>query len=54
MMMMPVLGRFVYRWKRMSPRYARSGGSSAIDYARQRFIMRLHVYPGGFHFYDTL
>jgi hypothetical protein len=53
-MMMSVLGRFVYRWKRMSPHYARSGGSSAIDYARQRFIMRLHVYPGGFHLYDTL
>ena len=37
----------------MSPHYARSGGSSAIDYARQRFIMR-NVYPDGFHFYDTL
>jgi hypothetical protein len=53
-MMMTVLGRFVYRWKRMSPHYARSGGSSAIDYARQRIMMR-NVYPDdGFHFYDTL
>jgi len=53
-MMMTVLGRFVYRWKRMSPHYARSGSSSAIEYARQRVIMR-NVYPDdGFHFYDTL
>jgi hypothetical protein len=52
-MMMSVLGRFVYRWKRMSPHYARSGGSSAIDYARQRIMMR-NVYPDGFHFYNTL
>jgi len=52
-MMMTVLGRFVYRSKRMSPHYARSGSSSAIEYARQRVMMR-NVYPGGFHFYDTL
>jgi len=52
-MMMTVLGRFVYRSKCMSPHYARSGSSSAIEYARQRVMMR-NVYPGGFHFYDTL
>jgi hypothetical protein len=51
-MMMSVLGRFVYRWKRMSLHYARSGGLSEIVYARQRFIMR-PIYPEGFHFYDT-
>jgi hypothetical protein len=37
----------------MSSHYARSGGLSAIVYARQRFIIR-PVYPDGFHFYDTL
>jgi len=37
----------------MSPHYARSGSSSAIEYARQRVIMS-NVYPDGFHFYDTL
>jgi hypothetical protein len=51
--MMTVVGRFVYRWKRMSSHYARSGGLSAIVYARQRFIMR-PVYPDGFQIYDTL
>ena len=50
---MSEVGRFVYRWKRMSSHYARSGGLSAIVYARQRFIMR-PVYPDGFQIYDTL
>jgi hypothetical protein len=51
-MMKSVVGRFVYRWKRMSS-HARYGGSSAIVNARQRFIIR-PVCPVGFHFYDTL